>query len=170
MIPKLSDLRPLDLLWASIATAGGVLVIYLGDMATGVKLEVFKGVLGTFTPLWIISLIVVPFIAGMVVSAIYGLGGKMLAHFAPLFVRIPEFILVQEASLPDGISALPVGYWILVLIVTVEASAGGGIVGEIIIKKTYGRRPKYMVHKRYQVNETSQNYSDSASVKPENSN
>lgn len=138
-------------MWGVVAIAAGAAVIFLGDLVTGVELEMFKGVLGTFTPLWIVDLIVVPFIAGIVVSVVYGLGGKILAYFSPLLVRIPEYLTAQDVVTAQDIAVLPVGYWILIVIVAVEACAGGGIVGEIVIKRTYGRRKKELLHKRYQV-------------------
>jgi len=46
---------------------------------------------------------------------------------------------------------LPIGYWVLIVIVSVEAAAAGGLIGEFVIKKTYGRRPKHLIHKRYQL-------------------
>ena len=99
-----------------------------------------------------LDLFLVPFIAGIVVSMIYGLGGKILAYFSPLIVRVANYIQLDGAeALPDGVSILPLGYWILVIIVAIEFSAVGGIVGEIIIKRTYGRtNDKSKLHKKYQ--------------------
>ena len=50
-------------------------------------------------------------------------------------------------GLPDGVTLLPFGYWVLVLIVAIEAAAIGGVFGEILMKKTYGRRPQHLLYK-----------------------
>lgn len=135
----------------TLAIVAGAGVVLLGDYLLGVNLEVFFGI-GTFSPIWVLDLFLVPFIAGIVVSMIYGLGGKILAYFSPLIVRVANYIQLDGAeALPDGVSILPLGYWILVIIVAIEFSAVGGIVGEIIIKRTYGRtKDKSKLHKKYQ--------------------
>lgn len=141
-----------DIFFGTVAVLVGALIVLAGDHLLGVSLEKYYGILETFSPIWIVDLIVVPFIAGIVVSAIYGLGGKILSYFAPLLVRLPMYFGGAEALYPnDGGMLLQPGFWILILIVSVEAAGGGGIVGEIIIKKTYGRRPKDQVYKRYQI-------------------
>ncbi len=155
IIPMVQNLfrkiKMLDVGWALFAVFAGAVVFYFGKMLTGVNLELYYGLLHTFRPMWIVTIIVVPFIAGMVVSAIYGLGGKMLANFSPLLILVPEYIISYDTRfLAEGVSVLPIGYWILIVIVCVEACAGGGIVGEYIIKKTYGRSPKSDRHIRYQ--------------------
>lgn len=145
----------LDATMVLLSICVGALIIYAGDQLLGIKLELFQGIIGTFTPLWIIDLIVVPFIAGVAVSAIYGLGGKIWAYFPPLLVRIPEYIYADSSAMGSDVTVLPLGYWVLVLIVVVEACGVGGFVGEVIIKKTYGRSPKPRLHKRYQAQENS---------------
>lgn len=146
-LPKIS---PLDIMWMTIAVSAGCLVIYLGERFLNVSLGVFYGI-NTFNPIWVINLIVVPLLAGLVVSFIYGLGGKMLAHIPPIPIQVYHYMQLDSQTLPEGVSLLPIGYWILILIVCVEAAAAGGFIGEVIIKRTYGRRPKHLVHKRYQV-------------------
>ena len=135
-------------LMGSLAISAGALVNYLGDKLLGVRLELFWGV-STFSPIWVLDLFLVPFIAGLVVSGIYGLGGKLLCYFAPIIVRTISYVQMNgmESQLPDGVTVLPFFYWILVLIVAIEAAAFGGVLGEIIIKRTYGRRPKHLVYK-----------------------
>jgi len=145
-------LSPQDLMWGTAAVLIGAVIVYLGDQFLGVSLEVYFG-MGTYSPLWILDLILVPFIAGLAVSAVYGLGGKILAHFSPLIVRIIEYNMIDPASLPEHVAILPLGFWILIVIVSVEAASAGGFVGEVVIKRTYGRRPKHLVHKRYQIKE-----------------
>src|SRR5690606_33282542 len=79
--------RSMDAVVATIAVLAGAVIVYAGDRLLGVKLELFYGV-STFTPAWVLALFFVPFVAGIVVSLIYGLGGKILAHFSPLIVRV----------------------------------------------------------------------------------
>ncbi|MDH5231814.1 MAG: hypothetical protein OEZ58_05810 [Gammaproteobacteria bacterium] len=141
--------RLLEIFWASVAILAGALLTHLGLQLLSVRLDVFFGI-STFSPTWILAVFFVPFLAGILVSAIYGLGGKILAYFAPLLVLVPNYFALDAHMLPDGMSKLPLGYWMLVVIVAIEFSALGGIVGEVIIKKTYGRRPKHLFHKRYQ--------------------
>jgi len=142
-------ISPQDVFWGSAAIALGAVIVYLGDSLLGVSLEVYQGV-GTFTPLWILDLILVPFIAGLAVSFVYGLGGKILAHFSPLIVRVIEYNIIDPTTYPEHVAILPLGFWILIVIVTVEAASAGGFVGEVVLKRTYGRRPKHLIHKRYQ--------------------
>ncbi len=144
-------ITPKDVLWGVFAVLIGAAVNYAGDRLMGVSLEVFYGV-QTFNPMWIVTLFFIPFVAGMVVSLIYGLGGKILAYFSPIIVRGYEYSVIYDdrLNLPDGVTLLPLGYWILVVIIAVEAAAIGGVIGEIVNKKVYGRSPKSKFHKRYQ--------------------
>jgi len=140
---------PRHFFWAFIALSVGSAIIYFGDRYLNVSLEIYFGP-HTYSPMWVLDLILVPFLAGMAVSFIYGLGGKILAHFAPIFIRVFEYYTLDSAVLPDGVALLPLGFWLLILIVVVEAAGAGGFVGEVVMKKTYGRRPKHLIHKRYQ--------------------
>ncbi|KAF0190648.1 MAG: hypothetical protein FD165_2550 [Gammaproteobacteria bacterium] len=137
---------------ALVAISAGAVIVYFGDRLLGVKLELFWGV-STFTPLWVLDLFFVPFLAGIVVSCIYGLGGKIVAHFSPLIVRIVSYYELNSIpadALPDYSVLLPMSYWLLVMIVSVEFAAVGGVVGEILIKRVYGRSPKSsLLHKKY---------------------
>ncbi len=144
-------ITPKEVLWGIFAVLVGAAVNLVGDRLMGVSLEIFYGV-QTFNPKWIITLFFVPFIAGIVVSLIYGLGGKILAYLSPVIVRCYEYSYVydERLNLPDGVTLLPLGYWILVVIIAVEAAAIGGVTGEIINKKVYGRSPKSKFHKRFQ--------------------
>lgn len=140
--------RGMAVLMGCVAIAAGALINYAGDRLLGVRLELFWGV-STFSPLWVVDLFVVPFIAGFAVSMIYGLGGKLLCYFAPIIVRGVSYIqMANYPDLPEGVVLLPLGYWVLVLIVAIEAAAFGGVFGEIMIKKVYGRRPKHLVYKQ----------------------
>lgn len=152
MSPRLKN-RLIDLGMAVVAVVAGAVVIYIGDMLLGVKLEYFFGV-ATFSPLWVLDLFFVPFVAGVLVSYIYGLGGKILAHLPPLLIRIPSYYMLSNgAAVPPGVEVLPMGYWILVVVISAEFAAFGGVVGEIIVKRTYGRSPKELLHKKYQKDE-----------------
>lgn len=130
-----------------VAVGAGVIVNYLGDRLLDIRLELFFGV-HTFSPVWVADLFLVPFIAGIVVSVIYGLGGKLLCYFVPIVLRGASYIeMMYYEGLPEGVTLLPFWYWILILIVAIEAAAFGGMVGEVIIKKTYGRRPRHLLYK-----------------------
>lgn len=137
-----------SLFWMILAISAGVGVIIILDELLGVELEFFRG-MQTFDSVWILGLIVVPIISGFVVSYVYGLGGKIIAHFPPLIVKSYIFFNLTPETIPDGVEVLPLGFWVLIVIVVVEAGAAGGLIGEILIKRTYGRRPKHMIHKRY---------------------
>ena len=131
-----------------LAIAAGAVVNYAGDRLLGMRLELFYGV-ATFNVIWAIDLFLVPFIAGLVVSLIYGLGGKLLCYFVPIIVRGASYIqMAYFTDLPEGLTVLPFFYWILILIVAIEAAAIGGVIGEIVVKRTYGRRPKHLVYKQ----------------------
>ena len=143
--------RLADIAMASLAVVVGAAVVYLGDRLLGVRLEYYFGV-ETFSPAWTLDLFVVPFIAGIIVSLIYGLGGKILAHISPVLIRIYSFYeLSHGLTPPDGVTALPLSFWLLIVVVSAEFAAFGGVVGEIIIKRTYGRTAnKALLHKKYQ--------------------
>lgn len=136
-----------DVVWAIFAVMTGVVIIQAGDHLLGVKLEYFWGI-PTFNLIWITALIIVPIVAGIAVSFIYGLGGKILAHFPPLIARLLSYWeIVQNDTLPPGASLLPMGYWGFIVVVAIEAGAAGGVVGEIIFKKIYGRSPRHVIYK-----------------------
>lgn len=130
-----------------LALVAGCAVIYLGDRLLGVELELFWG-LETFNLLWFLDLFVVPLISGLVVGVIFGLGGKWLCYFPPLIVRlINYYYFMYFTSIPDGASLMPMGWWGFYVILAIESAAFGGVAGEIIIKKTYGRLPRDVVYK-----------------------
>lgn len=136
-----------DVVWAAFAVMTGVVVITGGDRLLGIRLEYFWGI-STFNPLWIADLILVPIAAGITVSFIYGLGGKILAHFPPLIARLLSYAEVTNLNaLPHDASLLPMGYWGFIVVVVIEAGAAGGVLGEIMFKKIYGRTPKHLLYK-----------------------
>lgn len=148
--------RAMTIFMVVVAITAGVAVNYLGDRfinyiapPPGVRVELFWGV-ATFSPYWVIALTIPPLIAGFVVSMVYGLGGKLICYFVPIIVRGASYIqMMGHENLPDGVVLLPFGYWVLILIVAIEAAAIGGVFGEILMKKTYGRRPKHTLHKKH---------------------
>ncbi|MFZ5592688.1 MAG: hypothetical protein ACOY4D_00175 [Pseudomonadota bacterium] len=133
-----------------------VLAIGVG-VATNVALEYWMGVdlhffsgMDSFTYEWAFTLFIIPFIAGFPVALIYGFGGKLLALFVPLIVQGYKYLLVVYgvAPVPEGSIVLPFIYWVLVVVVAMEFAGGGGWVGEILVKKTYGRTPKHLLYKK----------------------
>jgi hypothetical protein len=132
----------------ALALLAGCAVIVIGDWVLGVDLELFWG-LETFNFLWFLDLFVVPLISGLVVGVIFGLGGKWLCYFPPLIVRLGSYYnFMYFSSVPDGASLMPMGWWGFFVILAIESAAFGGVAGEIMVKKTYGRLPHDMVYKK----------------------
>lgn len=130
-----------------VALIAGCVVNYAGDRILGVDLELWWG-LNTFGIVWMLDMFIVPLIAGIVVAVIFGLGGKWLCYFPPLIVRtINYFTLYYADSLPQGAYMLTFPLWILIVILAVEAAAFGGVIGEIVVKRTYGRLPRHLVYR-----------------------
>lgn len=130
-----------------VALLLGSALNHFGDRLLGVQIEVFKG-LESFSPLWIVDVFVLPFFVGLLVAAIFGMGGKWLCYFPPLIVRGIAYIQIMNAPhLLPGEHLLPFGWWGFFVILAMEAAAFGGILGEIMIKSTYGRRPRHLVYK-----------------------
>ncbi|CAH1387915.1 hypothetical protein [Candidatus Nitrotoga sp. M5] len=125
-----------------IAVLAGSVLIYLGDKALGVNIEVFTGI-STFNFAWMLDVFLVPFIAGFLVSWIFGLGGKWLACLPPLIVRCTSFVYLtyfeNSSADVDMFFLVPLSYWGPCLILVVEAANFGGIIGEVV-KGVY-RRP-----------------------------
>jgi len=130
-------------LWsAALAIMVGCLVNYVGDKLLGVRIELFWG-LQTFNFIWFLQLFILPVFVGISVSFIAGLGGKWLCYLPPLIVR---FIAYYETKyligVPDGASLMPMGWWAFFVILAVESAVIGGVAGEILIKRVYGRTSK----------------------------
>jgi hypothetical protein len=130
-------------LWsAALAVMVGCLVNYVGDKLLGVRIELFWG-LQTFNFIWFVQLFILPIFVGISVSFIAGLGGKWLCYLPPLIVR---FIAYYETKyligVPDGASLMPMGWWAFFVILAVESAVIGGVAGEIMIKRVYGRTSK----------------------------
>ncbi len=120
---------------------------HLGDRLLGVKIEIFTGI-EYFSPLWIVDVFLVPLICGVLVSAIYGMGGKWLCYFPPMIVRaISYYEVANITGVPQGAALMPLGWWGFFVILVVEAAVIGGVLGEVIMKRTYGRRARHLVYK-----------------------
>lgn len=121
---------------------------YLGDRLLGVKIELFYGI-QTFSMLWVLDMFVLPFLVGLLVAMMYGLGGKWLCYFPPLIVRaISYYELAHAANVPEGASLIPMGWWGFFVILVMEAAAFGGVMGEIMVKGTYGRSPRHKIYRQ----------------------
>ncbi len=125
----------------------GCALNHFGDRLLGVQIELFRG-LETFSFAWILDIFVLPFVVGLAVAAIFGMGGKWLCYFPPLMVRVVSYAAIAHGGhIPAGSSLLPLGWWGFFVILAMEAAAFGGIAGEIMVKGTYGRRPAELVYK-----------------------
>jgi len=111
------------------------------DRVLGIRIEAFTGGIGYFSPLWVLDLFLVPFVAGLIVSLIYGFGGKWLSYVPSLIVRCISYfgILYHVIPLAPGSSLMPMGWWGFYVILAMEAAMGGGVIGEVVVKRTYGR-------------------------------
>lgn len=125
--------------WITTSIAGGCAVVAIGLAVLHVRPELYWGLDG-FDAAWMAAEFVVPFVAGMVVSMLYGLGGKILAHFPPLIVFSIGYLQTMGASdLPEGASLMPLALWGFFVILAMEFCAFGGVIGEVAIKRIYGR-------------------------------
>ena len=127
----------------------GCAVNYFGDRMLGVQIELFYG-LQTFSFTWILDMFALPFIVGLAVAAIFGMGGKWLCYFPPLIVRSVNYAILAHSAiaLPPDASLIPLGWWGFFVILAMEAAAFGGIMGEILIKGTYGRSAPETIYKK----------------------
>ena len=131
-----------------VAVIMGCALNYLGDRLLGVKIELFRGILD-FNGLWLIDMFVLPFFVGVLVAVIFGLGGKWLCYFPPLIVKSISYLeIIYLTGVPEGASLMPFGMWALFVTVVMTAAGFGGVMGEIIIKKTYGRDPSDLLYKQ----------------------
>ena len=145
------------LLWGSGSILVGAIVIFVGDNILGIRLELFKNIAETFGDWrWLVDLTLIPMIAGVVVTSIYGLGGKILCMIAALLARAFSYWELNTITgIPDGYSLLPLGFWGFPVIVTMELAMAGGFLGEIFIKKIYGRRPNHMKYLKKEAEDSS---------------
>jgi len=125
-----------------VALLIGMALNYLGDRLLGVKIELFSG-LSTFSFAWILDVFFVPFLVGLAVAWIFGMGAKWLCYFPPLFVRCISYAeILYISGTPHGSTLNPLGWWGLYVILAMESAGMGGILGEVMIKNVYGRSRK----------------------------
>lgn len=125
-----------------VAMLIGMSLNYFGDRLLGVKIELFSG-LSTFSFAWMLDVFFVPFLVGLAVARIFGMGGKWLCYFPPLIVRSLSYAeILYVSGTPHGSSLNPIGWWGLYVILAMESAGIGGILGEVMIKKVYGRSIK----------------------------
>ena len=121
----------------TLAIMVGCLVEYMGNKLLGVRIEVYYG-LETFNFVWFLQLFILPLIVGIVVSYIFGFGGKWLAHFPPLIVlTLQYFEAVYLIGVPDNAFLMPMAWWGFFVILAIECCAAGGVIGEIWFKAYY---------------------------------
>ena len=122
-----------------LALTAGVLLNFIGDKLLGVKIELFSG-LSTFSFAWILDVFFLPFLVGLLIAWIYGRGAKWLSYFPPLIVRCISYAYIAYgAGAPHGSNLNPMGWWGFYVILAMESSGIGGILGEVLIKNVYGR-------------------------------
>lgn len=141
--------KMLAVLLGSAALAVGIIINYFGDRILGVRLELYWGVT-TYTPAWVADLFLVPTVAGVFVSIIYGFGGKYIAMAGPLLLQSVYYWQSLYGSVPvaDDVHVLPWVYWVLLVVVAMEFAGIGGFIGEVLIKKTFGRTPRHLLYKK----------------------
>jgi len=128
-----------SVLQGSMAFGAAALIEHFGLRLLGVRIEIFTGI-QYFNFTWFVALFLLPLAGGIAVSLIYGLGGKILAYFPPLPVMaLDYYVSMHTAHLPSGGQLMPLGWWGFFVILSIESSAVGGIFGEIMNKRIYGR-------------------------------
>lgn len=131
-----------------VAVIMGCALNYFGDRLLGVKIELFRGILD-FNGLWVTDMLVLPFFVGVLVAVIFGLGGKWLCYFPPLIVKSIGYLdSIYLSGIPEDASLIPFGMWALFVTVVMTAAAFGGVMGEIMVKETYGRSPRDLLYKQ----------------------
>ena len=137
-------------LYGAMLLLAGCVANYLTDRLLNVHFEIYFGITD-YSGLWILDLFVVPLIIGFIVSALYGFGGKWIAFFIPLLTHAYSYYsfnhLADIGGLPQGAVVQPMGWWGFFVIVAMEVALVGGVFGEAMIKRTYGRRPSHLVFK-----------------------
>ncbi|MBF0282074.1 MAG: hypothetical protein HQM07_05860 [Zetaproteobacteria bacterium] len=122
-----------------VAFAVGALLLDSAFSALDVRIEWFFGI-STFGMNWVIAMTVVPIAVGVVIGFIYGFGGKYLAHFPPvLTLGWAYYESVQHISeMPIGVHLIPWPLWAFYLILQMEFCAGGGVIGELLMRRYLG--------------------------------
>jgi hypothetical protein len=125
-----------------VAMLIGMSLNHLGDRLLGVKIELYSG-LSTFSFAWVLDVFFVPFLVGLVVAWIFGMGARWLCYFPPLIVRCLSYAeILYLSGTPHGSNLNPMGWWGFFVILAMESAGIGGIVGEVMIKNVYGRSNK----------------------------
>lgn len=145
---KFSRLDKTRFLKGVVALLLGCALNYFGDKLLGAEVELYRGIQG-FGMAWATDVFVLPFFVGFLVAAIFGMGGKWLSYFPPLIVRCFSYYeyVHHMSAIPEGATLAPIGWWGFFVILAIEASAFGGIMGEIMMKGTYGRSPRHKIYK-----------------------
>lgn len=118
----------------TLAIMAGCLLNYVGNKVLGIRVELYYG-LETFNFLWFLAIFILPALVGILVSYIFGFGGKWLAHFPPLIVlTISYFESVYLIEIPVGAQLMPMAWWGFFVILAIECGAAGGVMGEIFFK------------------------------------
>jgi len=112
----------------------GCAMIYFGGRVLDVRLELFWG-LSTYSLGWIVVIFILPFITGGLIGWIYGPGGKIVAHFPPLIVHGMNYFQTLHHSAPYGASLMPLGWWGLYVLLTMEFCAFGAFAGEFMLQR-----------------------------------
>ena len=136
----------------TLAIMVGCLVNYVGDRLLGVRLEwvPLNDPLAIFNVLWAIQIFIIPLFVGLATTAVFGLGGKWLCYFPPMIVRTLAYVESDYLlELPAGMSLMPFGWWLFFVILAVECAAIGGVFGEAMIKRIYGRTSPEEAEKLY---------------------
>jgi len=124
-----------DYIRAAVAVLAGSVVIFLGDILLGVKIEMFYGI-STFTFLWTLDVFLVPYIGGLTVAFIYReRAGKWLAFLPPIIVRCLSCLylyLTNDQWNADFFFHLNLHYWGLAVVLSFQASYLGGWLGGIL--------------------------------------
>ncbi len=129
---------PERILRGSFAFLVAAAIIHFGLRLLGMRIELFTGI-GYFNLTWAFCVFVLPAISGFVISSIYGLGGKILAYFPPLPVMALDYYSsLHSTHLPSGSELMPLGWWGFFVILAIESSAIGGVLGEVMNKRIYG--------------------------------
>ena len=154
---------------AGFAIMAGCLINYAGDRILGNRLELvpLNDPLAIFNGLWAIQIFIIPVIVGFSTAAIFGLGGKWLCYFPPAIIRTLAYFETDNLNaIPEGMTLMPLGWWVFFVILAVESAAIGGAFGEAMIKKIYGRTTPEEAEKLY--GKSGQNDSDTSSTNVSN--
>lgn len=130
-----------DKLTRIIASVGiGCAMIHFGSRALDVRLELFWG-LSTYSLAWITTIFILPFVTGWVIGWVYGIGAKIVAHFPPLIVfGIGYLQTLYIGGVPKGAHLMPLGWWGLYVLLTMEFCAFGAFFGEYQVTRAKKRR------------------------------